>query len=82
MTTEIDVCEFNSREAAKFSYDGLTMARTRAHALLLVLINESRTADELKAQQVLRIAMEKAIEVFGPARLAMAVAEIQTPVAA
>lgn len=39
MTTEIDVCEFNSREAAKFSYDGLTIARTRAHALLLVLLS-------------------------------------------
>jgi hypothetical protein len=37
-TTELEVAEFNSREAAKFSYDGLTQARARAHQLLLVLL--------------------------------------------
>lgn len=45
-------------------------------------INETRIADELKAQQVLRIAMEKAIEAFGPVRLAKAIAEVQEQVAA
>lgn len=35
---EIDLAEFNSREAAKFSLDGLNQARSRAHALLLVLL--------------------------------------------
>ena len=38
MTTEIDVCEFNAREGAKFALDGLMQARARAHALLLVLL--------------------------------------------
>lgn len=37
--TEIDVCEFNSREAAKFSYEGVSNARARAHALLLILLS-------------------------------------------
>lgn len=36
--TEIDLAEFNSREAAKFSYDGLLQARQRAHQLLLLLL--------------------------------------------
>lgn len=36
--TEIDVCEFNAREGAKFALDGLLLARSRAHALLLVLL--------------------------------------------
>lgn len=35
---EIDLAEFNSREAAKFSLDGLNQARSRAHALLLLLL--------------------------------------------
>lgn len=35
---EIDLAEFNSREAAKFSLDGLNQARSRAHALLMVLL--------------------------------------------
>lgn len=34
----IDLAEFNSREAAKFSLDGLNQARNRAHALMLVLL--------------------------------------------
>lgn len=37
MKTEIDVCEFDVREGAKFALDGLQQARARAHALLLVL---------------------------------------------
>ncbi|MGB4061903.1 MAG: hypothetical protein WBK26_16995 [Burkholderiaceae bacterium] len=36
--TEVDVCEFNAREGAKFALDGLMQARARAHALLLVLL--------------------------------------------
>ena len=36
--TEIDVCEYNAREGAKFALDGLLLARSRAHALLLVLL--------------------------------------------
>jgi hypothetical protein len=35
---EIDVAEFNTREAARFSLDGLNIARNRAHALLLVML--------------------------------------------
>jgi hypothetical protein len=38
MTNEIDLAEFNSREAAKFSFDGLSTARERAHQLMLVLL--------------------------------------------
>lgn len=34
----LDVAEFNTREAAKFSLDGLTTARNRAHALLLIML--------------------------------------------
>ncbi|MFC7408736.1 hypothetical protein [Hydrogenophaga atypica] len=36
--TEIDVAEFNSREAAKFSLANLDVVRTRAHQLLLLLL--------------------------------------------
>ena len=36
--TEIELAELNSRETAKFSYDGLSQARTRAHQLLLLLL--------------------------------------------
>lgn len=36
--TEIDFAEYNSREAAKFSYDGLLQARQRAHQVLLLLL--------------------------------------------
>lgn len=39
--TELDVCEFNAREGAKFALDGLLQARARAHALLLVLLGGS-----------------------------------------
>lgn len=39
--TEIELAEFHSREAAKFSLDGLTVARARAYALLLVLLGGS-----------------------------------------
>lgn len=35
---EIDLAEYNSREAAKFSYDGLLQARQRAHQALLLLL--------------------------------------------
>lgn len=35
---EIDLAEYNSREAAKFSYDGLLQARQRAHQVLLLLL--------------------------------------------
>lgn len=38
MTNEIELAEFNSREAAKFSFDGLSSARDRAHQLMLVLL--------------------------------------------
>lgn len=34
----LDVAEFNTRESAKFSLEGLHTARTRAHALLLVML--------------------------------------------
>ena len=34
----IEVAEFNAQEAAKFSYDGLNLARTKAHQLLLLLL--------------------------------------------
>lgn len=34
----LDIAEFNTREAAKFSLDGLSAARSRAHALLLVML--------------------------------------------
>jgi hypothetical protein len=36
--TEIELAEYNSREAAKFSYDGLLQARQRAHHALLLLL--------------------------------------------
>lgn len=35
---ELDVFEYNSREAAKFSFEGLKESRARAYALLLLLI--------------------------------------------
>jgi hypothetical protein len=35
---EIDLAEYNSREAAKFSYGGLLEARQRAHHALLLLL--------------------------------------------
>lgn len=35
---ELDLAEYNSREAAKFSYDGLVQARQRAHQALLLLL--------------------------------------------
>ena len=35
---ELDLAEYNSREAAKFSYDGLLHARQRAHQVLLMLL--------------------------------------------
>lgn len=36
--TEVEFAEFNSREAAKFSYEGLLQARQRAHQVLLLLL--------------------------------------------
>lgn len=36
--TEIEFAEYNSREAARFSYDGLLQARQRAHQVLLLLL--------------------------------------------
>lgn len=35
---EMDLAEFNSREAAKFSYEGLQQARQRAYQVLLLLL--------------------------------------------
>lgn len=38
MTNDIELAEYNSREAAAFSLEGLNLARAKAHQLLLVLL--------------------------------------------
>lgn len=35
---ELELAEYNSREAAKFSYEGVVQARQRAHQVLLLLL--------------------------------------------